>query len=272
MLGRVLHFLRNLRDLSVEDYLSKNLRNHPRYQNPQHLAHYEFKGLSQHGEDGIIEEIFNRIGTTNREFVEFGAGNGLENNSALLLVKGWKGLWIDGGKKNGKTIRGKFADLLAEKRLRFLDDYINAENIQDLFRKGGVPREFDFLSIDLDGNDWWIWKAIMDYSPRVVCLEYNGIFPPSTPWIMKYNPAHAWSGSVYMGSSLKALEVLGTRKGYKLVGCDFSGVNAFFVREDLVGENFIGPFTAETHFEPNRGWLTRSHRHTPDFGPFVTNG
>lgn len=268
MLGRVIHFLRNLRDLAVEDYLCKNLRNHPRYQDPKRLANHEFKGYSQHGEDGIIEEIFNRIGTTNKEFVEFGAGNGLENNSALLLVKGWKGLWMDAGKQNVKTIRRKFASLILENRLRLLDDYINAENIEELFRKGGVSKEFDFLSIDLDGNDYWIWKAISEYRPRAVCMEYNGIIPPSTRWIMKYNPAHQWTGSVYMSSSLKSLELLGAKKGYKLVGCDFSGVNAFFVREDLVGDRFAAPFTAENHFEPNRGWLTRGHRHTPDFGPF----
>jgi hypothetical protein len=269
MLGRVLHFLRNLRDLAVEDYLAKNLRNHPKYQDPLRLAHHEFKGFSQHGEDGIIEEIFNRIGSTNREFVEFGAGNGLENNSALLLVKGWSGLWMEGGKKNAGTIRSKFADLIRDKRLRLLDEYINAENIEELFRKGGVPAEFDFLSIDLDGNDYWIWKSINAYKPRVVCMEYNGVIPPSTRWIMKYNPAHIWSGSVYMSSSLKSLELLGAKKGYKLVGCDFSGVNAFFVREDLVGDRFLAPFTAENHFEPNRGWLTRTHRHHPDFGPFA---
>lgn len=272
MLGRVIHFLQNLRDIAIEDYLSKNLRNHPRYQDPLRLSRYEFRTFSQHGEDGIIEEIFNRIGTTNRQFVEFGAGNGLENNSALLLVKGWRGLWIEGGKKNSETIQSKFGPLLQEARLRFLCEFINAENIEELFRKGNVPEEFDFLSIDLDGNDYWIWKAITKYHPRVVCMEYNGIFPPSTRWIMKYNPSHAWTGSVYYNSSLKSLELLGAKKGYQLVGCDFTGINAFFVRQDLVGDKFSAPFTAENHYEANKGFLTKGHRHKPDFGPFSVDG
>lgn len=267
MIGRVLHLLRNLRDLSVEDHVLR-LRSQPRYQDPRRLAGHEFKSFSQHGEDGIIEAIFDRIGTTNKEFVEFGAGNGLENNSALLLVKGWKGLWIEGGKQNAEGIQAKFAEMIQSGRLRFLNAFIDAANIEGLLRRGGVPAEFDFLSVDIDGNDYWVWKQIEAFKPRVVCIEYNGIFPPSTRWIMKYNPTHAWGGSTYYNSSLKSLELLGARKGYKLVGCDLSGANAFFVREDLVGDRFAAPFTAENHYEPARGWIVWNHRHPPDFGSF----
>jgi hypothetical protein len=271
MLGRVLHHLKNLRDVAIEDYLERHMRENPRYAEPLRLNGSEFQTFSQHGEDGIIEEIFNRIGTTNKRFVEFGCGNGLENNSALLLVNGWQGLWMDGSKENAELIKNKFASLLADDRLKFNRCFINAENVEALFKEGGVPAEPDFLSIDLDGNDYWIWKAIKNYRPRVVCMEFNGIFRPPTRWIMKYNPDHIWNGSVYYNSSLKSLELLGALKGYKLVGCDFTGVNSFFVREDLVGAKFLAPFTAENHYERNKAFLTKGHRHTPDFGAFAAD-
>jgi hypothetical protein len=258
-----------MRDLAIEDFLERNLASNPRYQDPLRLGRYEFQTFSQHGEDGIIEEIFNRVGVTNRHFAEFGCGNGLENNSTLLLVKGWRGLWIDGGKENALVIRNKFRSLLEEGRLTFFTDYINRDNIEALLKRGGVPEEPDFLSIDLDGNDYWIWKQIQAFRPRVVCMEYNGIFRPPTRWVMQYNPKHVWNGSIYYNSSLKSLELLGAAKGYKLVGCDFTGVNAFFVREDLVERKFLAPFTAENHYEKNKAFLTKAHRHTPDFGPFT---
>lgn len=258
-----------MRDIVIEEYLERNLHSAPRYQDPLRLNRFEYQTFSQHGEDGIIGEIFDRIGTTNRYFAEFGCGNGLENNSTLLLVQGWRGLWMDGGKENAQIIQQKFAALLKTKQLTFLNAFIDAESIEDLLRQGGVPAEFDFLSIDIDGNDYWVWKAIKSFRPRVVCMEFNGIFRPPTRWVMKYNPKHVWNGSVYYNSSLKSLELLGAQKGYKLVGCDFTGVNSFFVREDLVEGKFLAPFTAENHYERNKASLTKTHRHKPDFGDFT---
>ncbi len=242
-------------ELQIDNYLLENLHKNPKYDNPRKLNRYEFKVFSQAGEDGIISEIFNRIGTTNKFFVEFGVGNGLENNSAYLLVKGWQGYWIEGSERFCKSIRQSFEDLIANQQLTLKNTFITAANIEDLFREGNVPTELDLLSIDIDGNDYWVWQAITNYRPRVVIVEYNAIYPPESSWVMQYNPSHQWKYNSHVGSSLKALEKLGHQKGYKLVACSFSGVNAFFVREDLLGDNFCSPFSAENHYEPARYFL-----------------
>jgi Leucine-rich repeat (LRR) protein len=260
-----------LAELQIDNYLIENLHKNPKYDNPKKLNRYEFKVFSQAGEDGIISEIFNRIGTTNKFFVEFGVGNGLENNSAYLLVKGWQSYWIEGSERFCKSIRQSFEDLIADQQLTLKNTFITAANIEDLFREGNVPTELDLLSIDIDGNDYWVWQAITNYRPRVVILEYNAIYPPESSWVMQYNPSHQWKYNSHMGSSLKALEKLGDQKGYKLVACSFSGVNAFFVREDLLADHFCSPFSAENHYEPARYFLcSQKAGHPRAFGKFKT--
>ena len=260
-----------LTELQIDNYLLENLHKNPKYDNPKKLNRYEFKVFSQAGEDGIISEIFNRIGTTNKFFVEFGVGNGLENNSAYLLVKGWQGYWIEGSERFCQSIRQSFEDLIANQQLTLKNTFITGENIEDLFRKGNVPTELDLLSIDIDGNDYWVWQAITNYRPRVVILEYNAIYPPESSWVMQYNPSHQWKYNSHMGSSLKALEKLGHQKGYKLVACSFSGVNAFFVREDLLADHFCSPLSAENHYEPARYFLcSQKAGHPRAFGKFKT--
>ncbi|GAL95265.1 MULTISPECIES: hypothetical protein [Microcystis] len=260
-----------LAELQIDNYLLENLHKNPKYDNPRKLNRYEFKVFSQAGEDGIISEIFNRIGTTNKFFVEFGVGNGLENNSAYLLVKGWQGYWIEGSERFCKSIRQSFEDLIANQQLTLKNTFITAANIEDLFREGNVPTELDLLSIDIDGNDYWVWQAITNYRPRVVIVEYNAIYPPESSWVMQYNPSHQWKYNSHVGSSLKALEKLGHQKGYKLVGCSFSGVNAFFVREDLLADHFFSPFSAENHYEPARYFLcSQKAGHPRAFGKFKT--
>jgi hypothetical protein len=197
-------------------------------------------------------EIFRRIGTTNRTFVEFGVETGLECNTANLLLQGWSGLWIESSAECVEQIRAGLASLLAEGRLRVLGEMVTAENIEGLFRRAGVPAEPDLVSIDIDGNDYWLWQAIRSYRPRAVVVEYNPYFPPPTDWVMPYDPAYCWDRSARSGASLKALERLGAQKGYCLVGCNLGGVNSFWVRDDLVGDLFAAPFTAENHFEPLR--------------------
>jgi len=260
-----------LAELQIDNYLIENLHKNPKYDNPKKLNRYEFKVFSQAGEDGIISEIFNRIGTTNKFFVEFGVGNGLENNSAYLLVKGWQGYWIEGSERFCKSIRQSFKDLIANQQLTLKNTFITAANIEDLFREGNVPTELDLLSIDIDGNDYWVWQAITNYRPRVVIVEYNAIYPPESSWVMQYNPSHQWKYKSHVGSSLKALEKLGHQQGYKLVGCSFSGVNAFFVREDLLADHFCSPFSAENHYEPARYFLcSQKAGHPRAFGKFKT--
>lgn len=232
--------------MKFEDATSERLKN------KKCLEYYGFKVYSQNEEDGIIEEIFNRIGTTNKIFIEFGVQNGLESNSHYLLFKGWHGLWIDGGEAYVKEIREKFAPVLASGQLKVVQAFITRENINELFIASGIEGEIDLLSIDIDGNDYHVWKAINVVKPRVVVIEYNGKFPPNCDWKQAYNRYHIWDGSDWQGASLKALELLGRQLGYQLVGTNLNGGNAFFVRQDLVGDLFIEPATAENLYNPVR--------------------
>lgn len=255
------HKLSRLLELQTEEFLQRHLYQNPRYDSPKRLNRFEFKVFSQNGEDGIIEEIFNRIGTTNKFFVEFGVGNGLENNSAYLLVKDWSGLWLEGDHASVEFVKTEFAREIASNRLRVQETFITAENIASLFQSHHVPQEPDMLSIDIDGNDYHIWKALRDYRPRVIVVEYNATFPPSLVWIKKYNAAWQWDGSIGFGASLKAFERLGAERGYSLVACNFVGANAFFVRNDLLGDMFHAPFTSEEHYEPHRSYLHYTSGH-----------
>jgi hypothetical protein len=241
----------------------------PRFQEAKRLLPHGFKVYSQHDEDGIIEEIFRRIGTTDRFFVEFGVGDGLENCTAYCLLKEWSGTWIDGSALCYEGILKNLDFLIQAKRLRAKYSFITAENIEDLFRELEVPLEFDFLSIDIDRNDYWIWKAISSYRPRVVAIEYNSSFKQSVACTVPYGPTAIWDQTNYFGASLKAFEFLGRQKGYTLVGCNYTGVTAFFVRDDLVQDHFLAPFTSENHYEPPRYFVRMPNGHPPNFGPVV---
>jgi len=215
-----------------------------------------FKVYSQNEEDGLIAEIFRRIGVTNRRFVEFGSGNGRENNTAWLLRQDWSGLWMDGGPKDGAVVQRHWANEISRRRLIFRNAFITADNIDSLLRQNDMVGEIDLLSIDLDGNDYHVWSAIEAIQPRVVCIEYNAKFPPPVEWVMPRNDSHVWDGSDWCGASLAALEKLGRSKDYALVGTNITGLNAFFVRTALAAGNFAEPFTVENHYHPPRYYLT----------------
>jgi hypothetical protein len=237
---------------------------------PKTVTPYGFTAFSQTDEDGILEEIYRRIGTTNRQFFEFGCGNGLENNSTYLLFTGWQGVWMDGSAENIATVRQKFDSYLNSGKLKVLETFVTRDNINSLIEQSGLHKEMDLAGIDIDGNDYWIWEAITGVRPRVVVIEYNAIFRPPHKIVQEYNPGHQWRGTNYFGASLKALEALGERKGYRLVGCSFSGVNAFFVRQDLTGDLFSAPFTAEHHYRAPRydAFVRGLSRHPKDAGPY----
>jgi hypothetical protein len=236
------------------EQVTRAILSEPNRQDPKRLSQHEYKVSSQNGEDGIIAEIFRRIGTTNQAFVEFGSSNGTENNTSLLLRQGWSGLWMDADSAAINEAKARYRDEIADGRLIVLEAFISAENIEDLFRQGKVPEEFDLLSIDIDRNDYYVWERLTHYRPRVVVIEYNAVVPPAMSWKIAYDPnAFGWTSfGNGNGASLKALEELGAKKGYRLVGCDLCGVNAFFVREDLLGDHFAAPYTAENHHEPFR--------------------
>ncbi|WP_340153596.1 hypothetical protein [uncultured Marivirga sp.] len=258
-----------IEDIQIDEYLKRNLFENKRYSDSKRISHYHKCVYTQNGEDGIIEEIFRRIGVENKTFVEFGA-HGVKNNSTYLLLKGWTGHWIIGTDQGFAVINKNFKEFIESKALTLAKRWITRDNIESIFQEAAVPKELDFLSIDIDGNDFWVWESISSYNPRVICIEYNATFPANVSLAMKYNENHSWKQNSYFGASLLALEKLGQKKGYKLVGCDFAGCNAFFIREDLSIELFEAPFTAENHYEPPRYFIRRNSGHPIGVGEFIT--
>ncbi len=240
----------------MSDEAVRNLQAQPKYDDPKRLTRFEAQVFSQGGEDGILQEIFRRIGATNKTFCEFGASDGVENNSALLVMLGWGGLWMEGDGAAVDRAKVRYADAVGKGRLLVQQQFVTAENIESLLSGAKLPPEFDLLSIDIDCNDYHVWERITKYRPRVVVIEYNSTFPAGVDWVIPYDPKAVWDQrTTYFGASLSAMERLGRQKGYSLVACSLTGVNAFFVRDDLVGDKFSGPFTAEHHYEPSRLFL-----------------
>jgi hypothetical protein len=209
------------------------------------LNDYEARVTSQNGEDGMIEEIFRRLGVVRGSFVEFGVQDGRECNTArLALGAGWSGVVMEGAESYIPALTARFAGV----PVRVMQAFITAENVADLFGLAGVPEEFDLLSIDIDGNDYWVWRALHGFRPRVVVIEYNAAHTPPGRWVMRYNPTHTWNGTTYYGASLSSLAALGTELGYALIGTDINGVNAFFVRRDLLCAVVFPEASAELAF------------------------
>jgi hypothetical protein len=220
---------------------------------PGNPAAAGFKSYSQADEDGVIAAIFKRIGEGGRTVAELGCGNGLENNSHLLLLKGWRGVWIDGNPENIAHVASHIP--LRTPRLSVMEAFVTRENVADLVAgglrsTGGALDELDLLSIDLDGNDLQILLPLLEASdPRVVCIEYNAKFPLPVEVELPYDPTHTWAQDDYQGASLaRILRRLENR--YTLVCCNVSGVNAFFVRNDLAAA--FTAYPAEELYQPPR--------------------
>ena len=182
---------------------------------------------SQCGEDGVLLRIFECIGTCNRYFVEFGAKDGcVESNTPHLRIDhGWRGLLMEGDAGRAREpVRSEF---------------VTSENVNGLFAKYRVPRAFDLLSIDVDGNDYWIWKAIRGYRPRVVVIEYNIFFGPSVRKTIPHSADFRWDKTTYHGASLAALRKLGREKGYTLVHAESYAPNAFFIENGELPTGFV---------------------------------
>lgn len=228
----------------------------PRMSDPLRLLKYGYRVYSQSDEDGILHEIFRRVGIANKTFVELGSGDGLENNSLFLLMQGWRGLWLEGSARRVAATRKALAGPIREGHLRVEQHFATAANVDHAIQQRVSDQEIDMLSIDLDGNDYYILDSIKSVTPRVIVAEYNAKFPPDVHWVMQYAESHRWDGTDYFGASLKALEALLAKKGYSLVGCNLLGTNAFFVRQDLAtDQRFCTSFTAENHYEPARYYL-----------------
>lgn len=268
-LWKTVFYIEDIRKILIENYTQKQVFENKKYEDPKRLTRFEYQVFSQNGEDGIIAEIFKRIGTTNNYFVEFGVQDGLETNSTYLLLNNWKGLWLEGNIKWVKKLKNNFKFLIEKNILTVGHNFITAENIESIFETNNVPKEFDMLSIDIDGNDLYVWKEIKNYSPRLVVIEYNSMYPADIKWAIKYDAEKFWNGTSHFNASLKMYEELAKEKEYSLVACNFAGNNAFFVRNDLLGENFAAPFTADFHYEPARYFLIKKEGHKRGIGKFV---
>lgn len=202
------------------------------------LRDVEFRVFSQYGDDGIIQYLLQHVDAP-ESFIEFGVETYRESNTRFLLVKdNWRGLVIDGSESNVASIR-----TLAEHwrhDLTALASFITRDNINDLFSGAGFTGEVGLLSIDIDGNDYWVWEAIDVVSPVVVVAEYNSVFGPeakvSVPYAADFTRRAAHHSHLFFGASLAALCDLAERKGYAFVGSNSNGNNAYFVRLDQLGD------------------------------------
>jgi len=201
----------------------------------------EFKLSSQNGEDGLLLYIFSQVGVTNRTFIEFGIETGKECNTAALIRNfGWKGLLMDGDERNiTKAIDWyKGCEQYQNQQLKITTCFVTTDNINRVFNEQGISGEIDLLSIDIDGNDYWIWEAIHTVNPRVVVIEYNASFGKHRSITVPYDAAFQrfkkHRSGWYHGASITALATLGHNKHYRLVCADSNGCNAFFVRQDVL--------------------------------------
>jgi len=218
---------------------------------PENPAVHGFKIYSQADEDGILEEITHRLGIDRGHFIEIGCGDGCENNSHYLLLKQWKGVWVDGDPKNIAAIR---ASLPASGRLRVVQEMVTRDNVTALATHTDKFGPLDVFSIDVDGNDLAIAEAAIEaWSPKIVVGEYNAKFPYPLQQEVRYDDAHRWAGDDYHGASLAAW-VDRLRLKYQLVTCNLAGTNAFFVRQDLA-ERFATYAPAQL-YQPARFHLT----------------
>ena len=178
---------------------------------------FGIKIYSQNDEDGIILYILKHIGVKTKKFVEVGVENGIECNTTNLLKNfNWSGAQIEGNKKLYNNAKIQLKKVLGKKikNLKLLNIFVTKKNINQILKKYS-GKEIDLLSIDIDGNDFWIWKAINCVKPRLVVIEYNSFFGPTLSCTIPYNHKFIWNYEKkrsYYGASLKALEKLGRKK------------------------------------------------------------
>lgn len=221
------------------------------------LRNAEFKVYSKHGGDGIVAYIFSKIGTMNHTFVEMGVEDGTEcNTSNLSLNFGWNGLMIDANEDFVRSAKRFFKNKLGSQvdAVQIVNRFVDAENINALISDHGIKGDIDLLSIDIDGNDYWVWKAITAVNPRVVIMEYNAAFGLNSVTV-KYNTDFYYkethqTSPLYFGASLAALSKLAKEKGYILAGCDCHGHDAYFIRKDVAEGKFV-ELSPEEAFYPN---------------------
>ena len=198
----------------------------------------EFKVFSQREDDGIIQHIINNIEFKHKTFIEFGVETYTESNTRFLLINNnWSGLIIDGSNENIDYI--KRDQIYWKYDLKAIQCFITRNNINDIIESSGFNGKTGILSIDIDGNDYWIWEAITVIEPTLVIIEFNAVFnidrPITIPYDEKFIRQKAHYSYLYFGASLTALISLGKSKGYSFIGTNSAGVNAYFVKNENIG-------------------------------------
>lgn len=218
------------------------------YQKIESIENAGFQVYSQNDEDGIIQWIIRRIDAPIKNFIEFGVQNYFQSNTRYLHIKDcYSGLIME---CNTECVNYILNDLRLKNNLTVGEESITAANINELILKYGFTesQEIGILSIDVDGNDYWIWKSINIINSQIVICEYNTAFGYDRALTIPYDENFCMDRSfinAYFGASIKALELLGEKKGYSLIGCN--GTNAFFVRNDLMKK-----FEKKTSYELKR--------------------
>jgi hypothetical protein len=227
----------------------------------QPLSNAEFRVCSQWGEDGIIQYLLRHVPMKKTSFVEFGVGDYRESNTRFLLMNNnWSGLIIDCNQYQIETLRK--SDLYWRHDLTAIHSFITKDNIQELIERAGFGGDIGILSIDVDGNDYWIWDALeaSRVIPRIVIVEYNSLFgsklPVSVPYQPDFERSRAHHSHLYYGASLGAFCWLAERKGYDFVGSNSAGNNAFFVRRDVA--------EGVRKIETQEGWIESKFRESRD--------
>ncbi|MCP4962105.1 MAG: FkbM family methyltransferase [Actinomycetia bacterium] len=224
---------------------------------PSHIILSETSSGSQNGEDGIIAEIFGRIGPSGRTFIEFGAADGSENCTTALVDQGWSGVWIEGD----PDLAAEARQLVGSRPVEVLNAFVDRDNIVDLLKESGASPEPDLLVVDIDGNDADVLLRVLgSFRPRVLVVEYNAIVGPRSHWTMPYDPTHTWDENWRHGAGLAALENICSRAEMVLVGCDSRGVNSFFVTESEAAHFTSRP--VHDHWVPPRYHLPYGHPRT----------
>jgi hypothetical protein len=220
---------------------------------PQNPAARGFKVYSQSDEDGIVQDICSTLGLEHGVFAEIGCGDGRENNTHYLLLKGWRGVWIDADSSNMGTLRNA---LPANNGLRLVEAQVTRENVLQLVRPAleSFGCGLDVLSIDVDGNDLAIARSVATaLRPKLIVGEYNAKFPYPMVAEITYSPQQKWQGDDYHGASLAAW-VRQLAPEYELVSCNLAGTNAFFVQAQYIDR--FGPYPPEKLYQPARFHLT----------------
>ena len=214
------------------------------------LREVEFQVFSQFGDDGIIQWLINSLEIPHQTFVEFGVQDYQESNTRFLMMNNnWSGLVMDGAEENVARIRD--AEYFWKFELFAETAFIDCENVNSLIASAPFDPEIGLLHVDLDGVDYWIWKAISCISPIIVVLEYNSVFGVdraiTVPYDKSFYRTNAHFSNLYFGASLPALCDISEEKGYSLVGCNSAGINAYFVRRDKLNE-VVKAVTVEESF------------------------